>query len=115
MIQPSLTYRTCHLFTISTAVDVASGLVTLDAPITCAIETQWGGGCMYKYSDQGRVERFGPLPPWPPPLALPLPVYLTLRCLSLTSRCPLLDISFDLRLTFPAFPLACRGLATAFP
>ena len=33
--------------------------VTVDAPITCAIEKRWGGGEIVKYEDPGRIERVG--------------------------------------------------------
>ncbi|MCE5278288.1 MAG: hypothetical protein ABFD92_20750 [Planctomycetaceae bacterium] len=33
--------------------------VTVDAPITCAIEDQWGGGEVYKYRWPGRIEQVG--------------------------------------------------------
>jgi len=40
-------------------VDVQGDTITIDAPITCAIEKRWGGGEVLKYEDQGRIERVG--------------------------------------------------------
>jgi hypothetical protein len=40
-------------------VDVQGDAVTLDAPITCAIEKRWGGGELVKYEDAGRIEKVG--------------------------------------------------------
>lgn len=33
--------------------------ITLDAPITCAIETKWGGGSVWRYDDSGRIQQVG--------------------------------------------------------
>ena len=33
--------------------------ITVDAPITCAIEKQWGGGEIVKYMDTGRISQVG--------------------------------------------------------
>ena len=33
--------------------------ITVDAPITCAIESQWGGGEVVKYTDKGRISQVG--------------------------------------------------------
>jgi hypothetical protein len=40
-------------------VDVQGNTITIDAPITCAIEKRWGGGEVMKYDDPGRIERVG--------------------------------------------------------
>jgi hypothetical protein len=40
-------------------VDVQGDTLTVDAPITCAIEKQWGGGDVTTYTDPGRIERVG--------------------------------------------------------
>ena len=40
-------------------VDVQGNTITVDAPITCAIEKRWGGGEVLKYEDTGRIERVG--------------------------------------------------------
>ena len=39
--------------------DVQGNTVTIDAPITCAIEKRWGGGELVKYDDPGRIEKVG--------------------------------------------------------
>lgn len=33
--------------------------ITVDAPIVCAIDRQWGGGEVVRYRDEGRIERCG--------------------------------------------------------
>jgi len=38
---------------------VAGNRITIDAPITYAIETRWGGGGIWRYEDPGRIERVG--------------------------------------------------------
>lgn len=40
-------------------VDVQGNTITIDAPITCAIEQRWGGGEVMKYEDPGRIEKAG--------------------------------------------------------
>jgi hypothetical protein len=39
--------------------DVQGNTITIDAPITCAIEKRWGGGEVMKYEDPGRIEKVG--------------------------------------------------------
>jgi hypothetical protein len=39
--------------------DVQGDTITIDAPITCAIEKRWGGGEILKYEDPGRIEHVG--------------------------------------------------------
>jgi hypothetical protein len=39
--------------------DVQGNTITIDAPITCAIEKRWGGGDVVKYDDQGRIDTAG--------------------------------------------------------
>lgn len=39
--------------------DVQGNTITIDAPITCAIEKRWGGGAILKYDDPGRIEKVG--------------------------------------------------------
>jgi hypothetical protein len=41
-----------------TIVDIKGNTVTIDAPIFCAIETRWGGGELFKYTDE-RIEQVG--------------------------------------------------------
>ena len=40
-------------------VDVQDDAITIDAPITCAIEKRWGGGEVLKYEEGGRIEKVG--------------------------------------------------------
>ena len=40
-------------------VDVQNNTVTVDAPLTCAIEKRWGGGEIIKYEDPGRIDHVG--------------------------------------------------------
>ena len=40
-------------------VEAQGNTITVDAPITCAIENQWGGGEVLKYEDPGRIEKVG--------------------------------------------------------
>jgi hypothetical protein len=39
--------------------DVQRNTITVDAPITCAIEKRWGGGEVVKYEDPGRIDTAG--------------------------------------------------------
>ena len=39
--------------------EVQGNTITIDAPITCAIEKRWGGGEVVKYEDPGRIENVG--------------------------------------------------------
>jgi hypothetical protein len=39
--------------------EVAGNTITIDAPITCAIEKRWGGGEVLKYDDAGRISDVG--------------------------------------------------------
>jgi hypothetical protein len=38
---------------------VQGNTITIDAPITCAIEKRWGGGEVMKYEEPGRIEKVG--------------------------------------------------------
>jgi hypothetical protein len=40
-------------------VEVEGDSITIDAPITCAIEKRWGGGEVLKYEEGGRIEKVG--------------------------------------------------------
>lgn len=42
---------------VVTAID--GNKVTVDAPVTCAIDPQWGGGAIFKASDDGRIQQVG--------------------------------------------------------
>ena len=39
--------------------EVQGDTITIDAPITCAIEQRWGGGEVVKYDDGGRISEVG--------------------------------------------------------
>jgi hypothetical protein len=39
--------------------EVQGDFITVDAPITCAMEKQWGGGEVLKYEEGGRIEKVG--------------------------------------------------------
>ena len=39
--------------------EVQGNTLTIDAPITCAVERRWGGGEVVKYEDAGRIENVG--------------------------------------------------------
>ncbi|MHB9029531.1 MAG: hypothetical protein ACYC9O_12245 [Candidatus Latescibacterota bacterium] len=38
---------------------VENSRITIDAPLTCSIETRWGGGEVIPYTDTGRINRVG--------------------------------------------------------
>jgi len=40
-------------------IEVQGNTITIDAPITCAIEKQWGGGEVMKYDAAGRIDKVG--------------------------------------------------------
>ncbi len=40
-------------------VDVQGNTITIDAPLTCAIDRRWGGGDIATYEDAGRIEQVG--------------------------------------------------------
>jgi hypothetical protein len=40
-------------------VDVQGDAITIDAPLTCAIDKRWGGGDITTYEDPGRLEHVG--------------------------------------------------------
>jgi hypothetical protein len=40
-------------------VDVEGDTITVDAPLTCAIDARWGGGDIAHYDDPGRIEQVG--------------------------------------------------------
>jgi hypothetical protein len=39
--------------------DVQGNTITIDAPLTCAVDKRWGGGDVTKYEDAGRIEQVG--------------------------------------------------------
>ncbi|WP_051620495.1 hypothetical protein [Paenibacillus sp. UNC451MF] len=38
---------------------IEDNVITIDAPITNAIEARWGGGKLFQYDDKGRIEQVG--------------------------------------------------------
>lgn len=38
---------------------VEGNRITVDAPLTCAVDRRWGGGTVQKYRDPGRIEQVG--------------------------------------------------------
>jgi len=38
---------------------IEGNMITVDAPITCAVEKRWGGGEIVKYTDTGRISQVG--------------------------------------------------------
>ncbi len=40
-------------------VEIKGNVISIDAPIFCAIETRWGGGEIVRCDDQGRIEQVG--------------------------------------------------------
>jgi hypothetical protein len=44
---------------VITAIDPVHNLITIDAPLTDALEKQFGGGTIFKYSFPGRIDRVG--------------------------------------------------------
>src|SRR5690606_15126826 len=56
---PQSRWNPFHLDWDRVVTDVQGNTITIDAPITCAIEARWGGGELYKYDDAGRIEHVG--------------------------------------------------------
>lgn len=56
---PQNRWRPFNLDWDRVVVDVQGSTITIDAPITCAIEKKWGGGEVVKYDDAGRIEKAG--------------------------------------------------------
>lgn len=44
---------------VITAIDPVHNQITIDAPLTDALETQYGGGSVFKYSFPGRIDHVG--------------------------------------------------------
>src|SRR5207342_3639820 len=55
--QPANRWRPFNVEWDRVIVDVQGNVLTIDAPITCAIEKPWGGGEVVKYDDAGRIEK----------------------------------------------------------
>jgi hypothetical protein len=58
-VEPANRWRTFNIDWDRVVLDVQGNTVTVDAPITCAIEKRWGGGEVLKYEDPGRIEKVG--------------------------------------------------------
>ena len=56
---PASRWRPFNIDWDRVVVDVQGNTITIDAPITCAIEKRWGGGEVMKYEDPGRIEKVG--------------------------------------------------------
>ncbi len=57
--EPASRWRPFNVDWDRVVVDVQGNTITVDAPITCAIEKRWGGGEVLKYEDAGRIEKVG--------------------------------------------------------
>src|SRR5262249_39719667 len=44
---------------VITAIDSVHNLITIDAPLTDALEKQFGGGTIFKYANPGRIDHVG--------------------------------------------------------
>jgi hypothetical protein len=44
---------------VITAIDAVHNLITIDAPLTDALEKQFGGGTIFKYANPGRIDHVG--------------------------------------------------------
>jgi hypothetical protein len=44
---------------VITAIDPVHNLITIDAPLTYALEKQFGGGTIFKYANPGRIDHVG--------------------------------------------------------
>jgi hypothetical protein len=56
---PASTWRPFNVDWDRVVTEVQGNTITVDAPITCAIEQRWGGGEVMKYEDPGRIEKIG--------------------------------------------------------
>ena len=56
---PSSRWRPFNVEWDRVVMEVQGNTITIDAPITCAIEKRWGGGEVVKYEDPGRIENVG--------------------------------------------------------
>lgn len=56
---PAYRWRPFNIEWDRVVADVQGNAVTLDAPITCAIEKRWGSGEVLRYDDPGRIEKVG--------------------------------------------------------
>jgi hypothetical protein len=58
-VEPANRWRPFNVDWDRVIVDIQGNTVTVDVPITCAIEKRWGGGEVLKYEDSGRIEKVG--------------------------------------------------------
>jgi hypothetical protein len=56
---PATTWRPFDIDWDRVVSDVQGNTITVDAPITSAIEQRWGGGEVMKYEDPGRIDNVG--------------------------------------------------------
>jgi hypothetical protein len=56
---PASRWRPFNIDWDRVVVDVQGSVITVDAPISCAIEKRWGGGEVVKYEDPGRIDTVG--------------------------------------------------------
>ena len=56
---PARRWRPFNVEWDRTVTDVQGNAITIDAPITCAIERRWGGGEVVKYDEGGRIAEVG--------------------------------------------------------
>lgn len=56
---PASRWRPFNIEWDRVVVEVQGNTITVDAPITCAIDKQWGGGDIVKYDDPGRIDTVG--------------------------------------------------------
>jgi hypothetical protein len=56
---PASRWRPFNIEWDRTVVDVQGNSITVDAPMTCAIDKQWGGGDVVTYEDPGRLDTVG--------------------------------------------------------
>lgn len=56
---PGSRWRPFNIEWDRTVVDVQGDTIALDAPLTCAIDRQWGGGDVTTYDDSGHIESLG--------------------------------------------------------
>ena len=56
---PASRWRPFNVEWDRTVTDVQGNAITIDAPITCAIERRWGGGEVLKYDEGGRIAEVG--------------------------------------------------------
>lgn len=47
------------LFWVRTILNLENNTLTLDAPVTCAIDSTWGGGVIWKIENVGRISNIG--------------------------------------------------------